>query len=215
MKKYLFTLRKPFCLGFGLCTAILFFLSGCKPITSMDISGVYIRAANGVVDTLILATNGSSQQTITFTNGGQWTKNSSWKFSGEVVTFDEFYEAFEIDPSKTGNIVPILVIPPHPYSTDVLWVEQGKLLKNPEEPIWINRPIAPRYQWPTSGRFGDKPKLLQSQFQRKNGNILAENFIKLYEIACLADRQAVSISNSNGLFHRILEINAPGAIQCQ
>jgi len=154
MNKYSLMLTRQMHLNLALCAVSSIILTGCKPITSVDISGVYIRSANGVVDTLTLATNGFSQQTVTFTNGGQWTKDRTWKFSGEVVKFDEFYEAFDFAPPHDGVKI-VVVIPPQPAATMVLWVKNGKLLRNPEEPIWIKRPITQKFQWPTSGRFGD------------------------------------------------------------
>ena len=124
-------------------------LAGCNRITSVDISGVYSRSGDGVVDTLTLATNGTFQQKITFTGGGVWTNNGSWTFSGQVVTFDQIYEAFEIkpDPSK---VYAGPVIPPRPAADEVLWVEKGRLLKNSVEPIWLKQ------QTKSSIRFADQ-----------------------------------------------------------
>ena len=122
--------------AFGLCSAIAIVLAGCKPVTSWDISGVYTRSSNGVVDTIVLATNGTFQQTITYTNGVRWAKSGSWVFDFEVVKFDGFYSAFDVDPFKHTVFI---VIPPKPYSNETLWVKRGTLLKDSEQPIWIKQ----------------------------------------------------------------------------
>jgi hypothetical protein len=118
----------------SLITAVGMKSTGCKRVTSNDVSGVYTRASNGIVDTVLLATNGTFQQTITFTNGGQRGKTGSWNFAGETVEFDTFYEAFEVPDFKYSAEA---VIPPKPYAMQVLWVEKGRLLKNPEDLPWI------------------------------------------------------------------------------
>ena len=105
--------------------------TGCKRITSNDVSGAYIRSSNGVVDTVLLATNGTFQQTITFTNGEHWNKTGSWSFAGETVEFDTFYVAFDVPAFKYSAEV---VIPPKPYAMEVLWVEKGRLLKKSRRP---------------------------------------------------------------------------------
>ena len=138
MKKYLFRLAKRLSWYFVVSAATGVLLVSCKRITSADVSGVYIRSSNGVVDTLILVTNGTFQQTITF-DGASWKGSGSWKFSGEIVEFDKFYSAFEIgpDPNKINAVV---VIPPKLGTMEFLWVEEGKLLKNSIQPIWFKQP---------------------------------------------------------------------------
>ena len=113
---------------------------GCKRVTSNDVSGEYIRASNGIVDTVLLATNGTFQQTITFTNGQHWSKTGSWTFAGETVEFDAFYAAFDVPDFKYSAEA---VIPPKAYSMEVLWVEKGRLLKSPEDLPWIKQESKP------------------------------------------------------------------------
>jgi hypothetical protein len=136
MKTYPFEISKPLWRAVTLIAVLGMIFTGCKRVTSNDISGVYTRGSNGVVDTILLATNGTFQQTITFTNGQQWSKTGSWIFAGETVEFDTFYSAFEVPDFKySANIV----IPPKSYAMQVLWVEKGRLLKNPEDLAWIKR----------------------------------------------------------------------------
>ncbi|MEO6035080.1 MAG: hypothetical protein ABIQ35_07490 [Verrucomicrobiota bacterium] len=134
MKTYFF--RQPKFQGIALCAGIWILFSGCKPITKIDIAGAYTRSSNGIVDTLILAKNGTFQQTITFTNGAQWTKSGSWVFDYQIVTFDGFYSAFDVDPLKHKVFV---VIPPKPFSNEILWVEKDSLLKESEQPRWMKQ----------------------------------------------------------------------------
>jgi len=109
---------------------------GCKRITSNDVSGVYIRSSNGVADTILLATNGIFHQTITFTNGQQWSKTGSWSFAGEIVEFDTFYLAFDVPDFKYS---PEMVIPPKALSMEELWVEKGRLSKRPDDLPWLKQ----------------------------------------------------------------------------
>src|SRR5438045_4073415 len=117
MKAYPFRLANWQGFTFALFSAFGIVLAGCKPITSVDISGVYARSSNGVIDTIVLATNGTFHQTITYTNGGQWTNSGSWAFDYDVVKFDVFYSAFDVDPFKHSAFI---VIPPKPYSMETL-----------------------------------------------------------------------------------------------
>jgi len=139
-KRYPSSQSKRFWLGLALCAAVAVLSTGCKRITSLDISGVYVRARDGVVDQVILAPNGSFQQTITFTNGGPWTTSGSWKFHGEVVELDAFYDAFDIGHSH-NEVDGVAVIPPHFFaSACFLEVQEGKLVESSVEPIWIKQP---------------------------------------------------------------------------
>ena len=135
MKQYLFKLSKQINSHFIAFAILTILLGGCGRITSADVSGIYRRSRDGVVDTIILAPSGTFQQTITFTNGEMWTNSGSWKFSGQVVEFDKFYEAFEIDPDP-NKVDAVMVIPPKLGANEVLWVENGRLLKNSVQPIW-------------------------------------------------------------------------------
>ena len=137
MRAYHFRWSKWLRLFLALCGCIAILIEVCRPITSRDISGVYIRSSQGVVDTIILATNGSFQQTITYKNEGPWTKNGSWIFDYDVVRFDTFYSAFNFDSVKPEVLI---TIPPEPFSMEVLSVEKGKLIKNSIFPIWFKQP---------------------------------------------------------------------------
>ncbi|WP_150107385.1 hypothetical protein [Pedosphaera parvula] len=140
MKRYLSSQSKRFWLGLALCAAVVVLSTGCNRITSLDISGVYVRARDGVVDKIILAANGSFQQTITFTNGGPWTTSGSWKFNGATVELDTFYDTFDIG-RYNNKMDAVAVIPPQFFaSACFLEVQEGKLLRNSVEPIWIKQP---------------------------------------------------------------------------
>ena len=136
MKTYLFRSSRHLWLCFFVLISPAVLLEGCKRITSADISGIYRRSNDGVIDTVVLETNGTFQQTITSASGGPWIKSGSWKFGGQVVEFSEFYEAFTYDTVKRHAVI---VIPPESGASEVLWVEEGKLLKNSVEPIWLKQ----------------------------------------------------------------------------
>jgi len=119
---------------------IAIFCIFCRPASSTDISGVYIRSRDGVVDTLILATNGTFQQTITYGNESPWTKNGLWTLNYQVVQFNTFYEAFDFEAAK-GTFK---LIPPESYAMETLWVERGKLVKDQVFPIWFKQPTRGR-----------------------------------------------------------------------
>jgi hypothetical protein len=136
MKTFPFKYGKLPWLTVTLFAAFAVTFSGCKRVTSNDVSGEYIRSSNGVVDTVLLATNRTFQQIITFTNGQQWSKTGSWNFAGETVEFDTFYLAFDLPDFKD---TPEAVIPPKSGSMAVLWVEKGRLLRNQEDLPWIKQ----------------------------------------------------------------------------
>lgn len=110
----------------------------CKPITRADISGVYVRAKDGVSDKIVLAPNGSFQQTVTFTDSRSWKTSGSWKFNGAYAEFDQLYEAFELNPDA-NKVDAIVTIPPQLLTDMFLEVQKGKLLRNTVEPIWIKQ----------------------------------------------------------------------------
>jgi hypothetical protein len=107
---------------------------GCDPatITRTDVSGVYSRQKDGVIDTLVLNTNGDFQQTITYTNGGKWTRSGSWEISNQVVNLGASYSAFDFE-HKT------IVIPPKAFSMQTLLIEKDSLVVNRYEPIWFKK----------------------------------------------------------------------------
>jgi hypothetical protein len=136
MKTFPINVLKSSASRFALSIACGIIFAACKPVTSIDVSGIYTRATNGVVDTISLATNGTFKQTITFTNGQQWSETGSWNFGGQTVEFDKFYSAFQVPDFKYNAAV---VIPPKPLAMQVLWVERGRLLKSHEEPVWVKQ----------------------------------------------------------------------------
>ncbi len=123
-------------LATSVCMGLIILFSGCKPVTTKDISGVYIRSSGGVLDKLVLNENGIFQQTISFTNGDQWSKNGSWLFEREIVKFDGFLSAFDVHPFEHRAFA---VIPPKALFDQILWVEKGVLLKDSEQPIWVKQ----------------------------------------------------------------------------
>lgn len=116
------------------CVVMEIISVGCKPITKEEVSGVYVCAQNGVVDTIVLNTNGTFDQTVMTTNAGPWTIRGSWTFNSETVSFDSFYESFEIARANGAD----KVIPPHRVSMGFLWIRQGRLQLDVSEtfPIW-------------------------------------------------------------------------------
>ncbi|MGZ4971299.1 MAG: hypothetical protein ACXWDN_00950 [Limisphaerales bacterium] len=110
------------------------FLS-CSKSTKLEVNGTYIRSDGFVVDTLIIETNGSFQQTVTF-NGAHWVKSGLWKLNGETIEFDRFLMAFDVDTFKHKATN---VIPPELVSTEVLLVERGQLEKDSEQPAWLKQ----------------------------------------------------------------------------
>lgn len=107
-------------------------LCGCKRITSQDIAGAYVRVGSGVTDSLMLNTNGSFQENVTFTNGGKWSVSGQWKFDYQIIELDKCYAAFDFE-HKT------IIIPPELVVMQRLWVEKNKLIKNTYEPIWMRQ----------------------------------------------------------------------------
>jgi hypothetical protein len=99
-----------------------------------EISGVYVYSQDGVVDTIVLNTNGTFDQTITTTNAGPWILHGSWKLNPETVDFDPFYEAFDINRANGAD----KVIPPRKFSTSFLWIQKGRLQMDVSEtfPVW-------------------------------------------------------------------------------
>jgi hypothetical protein len=138
MKRYPFSTFEHLRLYIVLFAIPVVMSGGCKRVTSADVCGIYRRSGNGVVDTIILSKTGDFQQTISYTNGGIWTNNGSWKFSVQVVEFDKLYEAFEIDPDP-NKIGAVVVFPPRLATTEVLWVEKGRLVKNSVQPFWFKQ----------------------------------------------------------------------------
>ena len=89
-----------------------------------DVGGTYICSADGVVDTLVLDTNGYSLQIITFTNGGKWIMHSAWTRYTETVQIYHFYHSFDFDPTNNGFR---RVIPPQEGSEPLLWIQGNQL----------------------------------------------------------------------------------------
>ena len=112
---------------------LLIFIAGCSRNRSNEICGTYSFFNDGVTDTLTLYTNGTFLQIVNYTNGQNWTLNGSWELHSENIQFDKFFSVFDLDPIK-GKI--IMVTPPVRCSLENLWVEKGRLLKDPAFPIW-------------------------------------------------------------------------------
>ncbi|HLX68016.1 MAG TPA: hypothetical protein VKV04_00170 [Verrucomicrobiae bacterium] len=121
-------LALAFCVGTGIIP------DGCGPITKEEVSGVYVCSKDGVIDTIVLNTNGTFDQTITTTNAGPWSLRGSWKLNPETVDFEPFYEAFEIERANGAD----KVIPPQKFSTSFLWIQKGTLQMDVSDifPIW-------------------------------------------------------------------------------
>jgi hypothetical protein len=137
MKTFPFRVSKWLWFGIPICLGIGILCACCKPLIRNDISGVYIRSYDGVVDTIVLNANGTFQQTITYKKEGPWIKSGSWELDWQVVHFDYLYYAFDYDSVKHK---PFIVIPPEQFATATLWVEKDKLLKDPIFPIWFKQP---------------------------------------------------------------------------
>jgi hypothetical protein len=90
MKTFPFRVSKWLWLDIPLCLGIGIFYLCCKPLTSKEISGVYVCSYNGVIDTVILNANGTFQQTITYKEEGPWIRSGSWKLDWQVVHFSCF-----------------------------------------------------------------------------------------------------------------------------
>jgi hypothetical protein len=130
MKTLLINFGKP-CFN---CLLSLVFISstGCNFSAGKDLSGTYVRNVGGLVDTLVLNTNGSFLQTIAVTNGGNWTRNGTWILKSQVIEFDSFLSAFDFE-RKTA------IVPPEVVALQSLWVEHGRLAKNEYEPKWVKK----------------------------------------------------------------------------
>jgi hypothetical protein len=138
MKIFLFNAPRRLRFILYILTAGSYVFSGCKPATISDISGAYRRSTNGVNDVLELSTNGTFQQTITYTNGDRWTKTGTWTLNYQVVEIRGFYSPFTLEPFK-GKIQ--TTIPPEECAMAAVWVEKDKLLQDESAiyPIWIKQ----------------------------------------------------------------------------
>jgi len=113
--------------------ALLMLLSpGCKPASKSDVAGVYLRAGSGISDTLILKIDGTFKQTVTYTNGNNWSRDGSWEVKWQVAQLDDWYEAFDFEHKR-------LILPPTLGGCNLL-IERGRLVKSEYEPKYIKKP---------------------------------------------------------------------------
>jgi hypothetical protein len=113
---------------------IVFVSGGCRPITKEEVSGVYVCSQDGVVDTIVLSTNGTFDQTIITTNAGPWVMHGSWTLNSETVGFEPFYESFDIKRANGAD----KVIPPRKFSWSFLWIQKNRLQLDVSDifPVW-------------------------------------------------------------------------------
>jgi hypothetical protein len=104
--------------------------TGCKPLNQTQVAGTYVRTFKGVRDQLTLNTDGTFQQAITYTNGGDWSASGTWKLHVRVVLLDKCYLTYD-------DLKDVIMRPPQEYYAVSFLVKKKELMRTELQPSWF------------------------------------------------------------------------------
>ena len=84
-----------------LATGGILILCGCDRVTPANITGSYTRTAPGLSENLLVKTDGTFEQTVTFTDGEKFTVEDTWTNEYRQVSLKRFYVTFDVETGKT------------------------------------------------------------------------------------------------------------------
>jgi hypothetical protein len=100
--------------------------AGCSKPTPAKIAGTYTRTDGPLVETIVLNTNGTFDQTIVHSGGQNFNVSDRWTNDHHQVQFTRLYITRDVESSK------VLSPPELRYGVNFIW-EKGVLAKNPEQ----------------------------------------------------------------------------------
>lgn len=99
---------------------------GCSKPTPTNIAGAYARSDGPLVETIVLNTNGTFDQTVAYSDGQSFKVSDRWTNDFRQVQFTRLYVTRDVELSK------VLSPPELRYGVNFMW-ENGVLAKNPEQ----------------------------------------------------------------------------------
>lgn len=105
---------------------ITIFTAGCGKPTPAKIAGTYVRTDGPLVETIVLNTNGTFDQTVAYSDGQLLKVSSRWTNDHRQVQFTRLYVTRDVESSKVLSPAELR------YGVNFMW-EQGVLARNPKQ----------------------------------------------------------------------------------